>query len=79
MVVIAVPALAQGRFALVVGNDSYQNIDRLQKAVNDARATAGWRGRRSAYIQLIGFGCLLFNTIVVSILVTGLHSYAGLN
>jgi len=44
-----------------------------------ARATAGWRGRRSAYIQLIGFGCLLFNTIVVSIVITGLHSYAGLN
>jgi cytochrome c-type biogenesis protein CcsB len=44
-----------------------------------ARATAGWRGRRSAYIQLIGFGCLLFNTIAVSILIKGLHSYAGLS
>ena len=44
-----------------------------------ARATAGWRGRKSAYIQLIGFGCLLFNTIVVSILIKGLHSYAGLS
>jgi cytochrome c-type biogenesis protein CcsB len=44
-----------------------------------ARATAGWRGRRSAYIQLIGFGCLLFNTIVISILIKGLHSYAGLS
>jgi len=44
-----------------------------------ARATAGWRGRRSAYIQLIGFGCLLFNTIVISLLIKGLHSYAGLS
>jgi cytochrome c-type biogenesis protein CcsB len=44
-----------------------------------ARATAGWRGRKSAYIQLIGFGCLIFNTIVVSILIKGLHSYAGLS
>jgi cytochrome c-type biogenesis protein CcsB len=44
-----------------------------------ARATAGWRGRKSSYIQLIGFGCLLFNTIVVSILIKGLHSYAGLS
>lgn len=43
-----------------------------------ARATAGWRGRRSAYIQLIGFGCLLFNTVVVSLIIKGLHSYAGL-
>ena len=44
-----------------------------------ARATAGWRGRRSAYIQLIGFGCLLFNTVVISLLIKGLHSYAGLS
>jgi cytochrome c-type biogenesis protein CcsB len=44
-----------------------------------ARATAGWRGRKSAYILLIGCACLLFNTIVVSILVKGLHSYAGLS
>ncbi|HEY1320519.1 MAG TPA: c-type cytochrome biogenesis protein CcsB [Streptosporangiaceae bacterium] len=44
-----------------------------------ARATAGWRGRKSAYIQLAGFGCLIFNTVVVSILITGLHSYAGLS
>jgi len=44
-----------------------------------ARATAGWRGRRSAYIMLIGFGCLLFNTVVVSLLIKGLHSYAGLS
>ncbi len=44
-----------------------------------ARATAGWRGRKSAYIQLIAFGCLVFNTIVVSILIKGLHSYAGLS
>jgi cytochrome c-type biogenesis protein CcsB len=44
-----------------------------------ARATAGWRGRRAAYIQLIGFGCLLFNVTVVSLLIKGLHSYAGLS
>ncbi|MGE5136569.1 MAG: c-type cytochrome biogenesis protein CcsB [Gemmatimonadota bacterium] len=44
-----------------------------------ARATAGWRGRRAAYIQLAGFACLIFNTVVVSILIKGLHSYAGLS
>jgi cytochrome c-type biogenesis protein CcsB len=43
-----------------------------------ARATAGWRGRRAAVIQLVGFGCLLFNVLVVSLTVPGLHSYAGL-
>ena len=44
-----------------------------------ARATAGWRGRRAAYIQLVGFCCLVFNVLVVQTFVTGLHSYAGLN
>jgi len=43
-----------------------------------ARATAGWRGRRAAAIQLIGFGCLLFNVIGVNIWISGLHSYAGM-
>jgi len=43
-----------------------------------ARATAGWRGRRAAYIQLVGFGCLMFNLIGINLWVTGLHSYAGL-
>jgi cytochrome c-type biogenesis protein CcsB len=43
-----------------------------------ARATAGWRGRRAAYIQLVGFACLMFNLVGVNLWVTGLHSYAGL-
>ena len=36
----ASPAGAQNRIAFVVGNDAYQNIDPLKKAVNDARAIA---------------------------------------
>ena len=44
-----------------------------------ARATAGWRGKRAAYIQILGFSCLLFNVLVVQTFVTGLHSYAGLS
>jgi len=43
-----------------------------------ARATAGWRGRRAAFIQLFGFGCLMFNLVGVNLWITGLHSYAGL-
>jgi cytochrome c-type biogenesis protein CcsB len=43
-----------------------------------ARATAGWRGRRAAWIHLAGFACLMFNLIGVNIWITGLHSYAGL-
>jgi len=44
-----------------------------------ARATAGWRGRRAAWIHLIGFGCLMFNVIGVNLWITGLHSYAGMS
>ena len=44
-----------------------------------ARATAGWRGRKAAYIQLIGFTTLLFNLVGVNLWITGLHSYAGSN
>jgi cytochrome c-type biogenesis protein CcsB len=43
-----------------------------------ARATAGWRGRRAAIVQLTGFCCVIFNVLVVSLLIPGLHSYAGL-
>jgi cytochrome c-type biogenesis protein CcsB len=42
-----------------------------------ARATAGWRGRRAHYVQLLGFVSLTFNMLVVQVFVTGLHSYAG--
>jgi cytochrome c-type biogenesis protein CcsB len=44
-----------------------------------ARATAGWRGRKAAYIQLVGFTSLLFNLVGVNLWITGLHSYAGIN
>ena len=42
-----------------------------------ARATAGWRGRKAAYIAMLGFGTILFNFFVVNIFISGLHSYAG--
>ncbi|MGE5289385.1 MAG: c-type cytochrome biogenesis protein CcsB [Micromonosporaceae bacterium] len=44
-----------------------------------ARATAGWRGRKAAFIQLAAFGCLMFNLVGVNLWVTGLHSYAGIS
>jgi cytochrome c-type biogenesis protein CcsB len=43
-----------------------------------ARATAGWKGKRAAWIALAGFGCFLFNYFGVNIFLTGLHSYNGL-
>jgi cytochrome c-type biogenesis protein CcsB len=44
-----------------------------------ARATAGWKGNRAAYINLLGFGAMTFNFFVVNIVISGLHSYAGLS
>jgi cytochrome c-type biogenesis protein CcsB len=44
-----------------------------------ARATAGWKGRNAAYINIVGFAAMTFNFFVINILVSGLHSYAGLS
>jgi len=44
-----------------------------------ARATAGWKGNRAGYINLLGFAAMTFNFFVVNIVVSGLHSYAGLS
>ncbi|MFJ2028403.1 c-type cytochrome biogenesis protein CcsB [Streptosporangium sp. NPDC087985] len=41
-----------------------------------ARATAGFKGRAAMIVQLIAFGCLLFNLVGVNIFLGGLHSYA---
>ncbi|MGC5009417.1 c-type cytochrome biogenesis protein CcsB [Streptosporangium sp. DT93] len=41
-----------------------------------ARATAGWKGRAAMIVQLVAFGCLLFNLVGVNIFLGGLHSYA---
>jgi cytochrome c-type biogenesis protein CcsB len=42
-----------------------------------ARATAGWKGRKAAYLALLAFACFLFNYYGVNIFITGKHSYAG--
>jgi cytochrome c-type biogenesis protein CcsB len=43
-----------------------------------ARATRGWRGNRSAWLSLIGFGAVMFNFTIVNLFFKGLHSYSGL-
>jgi len=43
-----------------------------------ARATAGWRGSRSAWLGIVGFAAVLFNFGIVNVFFTGLHSYSGL-
>jgi cytochrome c-type biogenesis protein CcsB len=42
-----------------------------------ARATAGWRGRRAAWINVVGLAVVLFNLFFVNLVVAGLHSYAN--
>ena len=42
-----------------------------------ARATAGWRGRKAAWLALIGLLTFVFNYFGVNLLFSGLHSYAG--
>jgi cytochrome c-type biogenesis protein CcsB len=43
-----------------------------------ARATGGFR-KYAPWINLLGFGAITFNFFVVNIVISGLHSYAGLN
>jgi len=44
-----------------------------------ARATAGWRGRPAAWISVVGLATIIFNLFFVNMVISGLHSYAGLN
>jgi len=43
-----------------------------------ARATRGWRGNRSAWLAIVGFGAVLFNYSIGNLYFNGLHSYSGL-
>lgn len=42
-----------------------------------ARATRGWTGVPSAWLSIVGFGCVVFNFTAVNIIFPGFHSYAG--
>ena len=44
-----------------------------------ARATAGLKGRAAAWVNLGGFFAITFNFLIVNMVVSGLHSYAGLS
>ncbi|MEV6269885.1 c-type cytochrome biogenesis protein CcsB [Kribbella sp. NPDC051936] len=43
-----------------------------------ARATAGWRGRRAAWVAIAGWVVFLFNFVGVNLLLSGFHAYSGL-
>ncbi|TQM15580.1 c-type cytochrome biogenesis protein CcsB [Pseudonocardia kunmingensis] len=42
-----------------------------------ARATAGWRTGRAAWVNVAGFATMIFNLFFINMVVAGLHSYAG--
>jgi cytochrome c-type biogenesis protein CcsB len=44
-----------------------------------ARATAGWRGTKAAWISVVGLVSIVFNLFFINMVIAGLHSYAGLN
>jgi len=41
-----------------------------------ARVTRGWRGRKAAYLSIIGFLAIIFLYWGVSFVLPGLHAYA---
>lgn len=41
------------------------------------RGLSRWRGARSAWLVVIGFGAIIFNIFAVNFWISGLHSYAG--
>lgn len=43
-----------------------------------ARSTVGWRGRRAAWLAVVGVAVYWFNYFGVNLLFSGLHSYSGL-
>jgi cytochrome c-type biogenesis protein CcsB len=42
-----------------------------------ARSTAGWRGRRAAVVNAVGFAVMIFNLFFINFVTPGMHSYAG--
>ncbi|NLP39241.1 MAG: c-type cytochrome biogenesis protein CcsB [Corynebacterium pollutisoli] len=51
----------------------------LYAAYLHARATAGWRNWKAAWINIAALATTIFNLFFINMVVSGLHSYAGLN
>jgi len=50
----------------------------LYAAYLHARVTAGWKGRKAAWLSLIAGSCYLFNYVYINVWGTGRHTYSGL-
>ena len=44
-----------------------------------ARSTAGWRDKKAAWINVVGFVAMVFNLFFINLVTVGLHSYAGVS
>ncbi|PAT13921.1 c-type cytochrome biogenesis protein CcsB [Corynebacterium sp. NML 120412] len=51
----------------------------LYAAYLHARATAGWKNAKAAWINVLALCMTIFNMTYVNTVIAGLHSYAGLN
>ncbi|WKD56796.1 Cytochrome c biogenesis protein CcsA [Corynebacterium capitovis DSM 44611] len=51
----------------------------LYAAYLHARATAGWKNSRAAWINVFALAMTIFNMTYVNFVIASLHSYAGLN
>lgn len=51
----------------------------LYAAYLHARATAGWKNWKAAIINVAALATMIFNLFFINMVVSGLHSYAGLN
>ena len=49
----------------------------IYAALVHARFTVGWRGRKAAWLSIIGFVAVLFTFLGVNMLLGGLHSYTS--
>ena len=47
----------------------------IYAALVHARMTIGWRGRKAAYLCIVGFAAILFTFLGVNLVLGGLHSY----
>ncbi|NHN55309.1 c-type cytochrome biogenesis protein CcsB [Calidifontibacter sp. DB0510] len=50
----------------------------LYAAYLHARMTAGWSGRKAAWVAMAGFACVLINYGIVNVYFVGQHSYSGM-
>jgi cytochrome c-type biogenesis protein CcsB len=47
----------------------------IYAALLHTRLTVGWRGRKAAYLAILGFAAVLFTFLGVNLLLGGLHTY----